>query len=252
MSKRKQARTAYASLVVALIALASQMNFFNAQAQTGATQAGEPKATATNAKAAAVAAATAEVLHETSEIRKLKVLRDVQSGTKTRDEIERMILRNLDEEQKPEELRASALTLKKLGLVPQDFEYRSFLVKLLGEQVAGFYDPKTQRFYLADWIAENLDGFKPVMAHELTHALQDQHFDLRRFEHWRKGDSDAELAAHALIEGDATLLMQLYVTRSPSRLLSMLAATRAMGATATEQIDKAPRALRQTLVFPYE
>ena len=53
------------------------------------------------------------------------------------------------------------------------------------------------------------------MAHELTHALQDQHFDLRRFEHWPKGDSDAELAAHALIEGDATLAMVLYVASNP-------------------------------------
>ena len=45
-----------------------------------------------------------------------------------------------------------------------------------------------------------------LLAHELTHALQDQHFNLRRFEKWPHGDSDAELAAHALIEGDATLM----------------------------------------------
>src|SRR3954469_18195745 len=89
------------------------------------------------------------------------------------------------------------------------------------------------------------------MAHELTHALQDQHFDLRRFDHWPKGESDSELAAHALIEGDATLAMALYVASNPFRALSFL---KSMGATgiATEELDKAPRALRETLLFPYQ
>ena len=81
---------------------------------------------------------------------------------------------------------------------PVIFEYRSFIIKLLAEQVAGYYDPKGQEFHIADWL--ELETQKPVMAHELTHALQDQHFNLRRFEKWPDGDSDAELAAHALIE----------------------------------------------------
>ena len=139
--------------------------------------------------------------------------------------------------------------LKKLGLAPPDFQYRPLMIRLLTEQVAGYYEPKTQQFHLADWI--DIDGQKPIMAHELTHALQDQHFNLRRFEHWPKGDSDAELAAHALIEGDATLAMALYVASNPFRALAFL---KSMGANgiATEELDKAPRALRETLLFPYQ
>jgi len=89
------------------------------------------------------------------------------------------------------------------------------------------------------------------MAHELTHALQDQHFNLRRFEHWPKGDSDAELAAHALIEGDATLAMALYIANNPLRPLAFL---KSLGSTRlpSEELDKAPRALRETLLFPYQ
>jgi hypothetical protein len=89
------------------------------------------------------------------------------------------------------------------------------------------------------------------MAHELTHALQDQHFNLRRFEKWPKGDSDAELAAHALIEGDATLAMTLYMAKYP---LVALAFIRSLGSldAATEQFKQAPRALRESLMFPYE
>ena len=59
-------------------------------------------------------------------------------------------------------------------------------------------------------VAPNSARMHQVMAHELVHALQDQHFNLRRFEKWPKGDSDAELAAHALVEGEATLVMILY------------------------------------------
>jgi hypothetical protein len=123
------------------------------------------------------------------------------------------------------------------------------MIRMLTEQVAGYYDPKTRDFHLADWI--DLDGQKPVMAHELTHALQDQHFNLRRFEHWPKGDSDAELAAHALIEGDATLTMSLYVLKNPLRALAFLKSLGASGMK-SEELDKAPRALRETLLFPYQ
>jgi len=198
---------------------------------------------------AAIVAATVTILKETSEIRELSILRPVKSGAQSRTEIEHMIVRNLDEQATPAEMHATELALKKLGLAPPEFQYRSFVVKLLTEQVAGYYDPKAQQFYLADWI--ELESQKPIMAHELTHALQDQHFNLRRFEKWPKGDSDAELAAHALIEGDATLAMTFYMAKNP---LVALAFIRSLGGSnmASEQIKQAPRAIRESLVFPYE
>jgi hypothetical protein len=122
-------------------------------------------------------------------------------------------------------------------------------VRLLTEQVAGYYEPKTQQFHLADWI--DADGQRPVMAHELTHALQDHHFNLRRFEKWPKGDSDAELAAHSLIEGDATLAMVLYIANNPLRALTFLKSIGTM-AGASEELNQAPRAVRESLLFPYQ
>jgi hypothetical protein len=120
------------------------------------------------------------------------------------------------------------------------------MIRLLTEQVAGYYEPKTRQFHLADWI--DVEGQRPVMAHELTHALQDQHFDLRRFEHWPKGDSDAELAAHALIEGDATLAMVMYISSDPLRFLKSL---RSMEVE-TREFNQAPRLIRESLLFPYQ
>ena len=197
----------------------------------------------------AIVSMTAAMLKETSELRELSILKSVKSGAQSRAEIERMVIKNLDAETTPAEMHAAEVLLKVFGLAPKDFAYRSFIIKLLTEQVAGYYDPKAQQFYLADWI--ELEGQKPVMAHELTHALQDQHFNLKRFENWPKGDSDAELAAHALIEGDATLAMTLYMAKNP---LVALAFIRSLGAQelASEQFKQAPRALRESLLFPYE
>jgi len=200
-----------------------------------------------NARNAAIVAATTEVLKETSEIRDLAILRRVKSGAQSRPEIERMLIKNLNDGMTPAEMHATELSLRKFGLAPNDFEYRSFMIKLLTEQVAGYYDPKAQEFYLADWL--DLEGQKPVMAHELTHALQDQHFNLRRFEKWPHGESDAELAVHSLVEGDATLAMMIYMAKNP---LVALAFSRSLTTgVATEQYDQAPRAMRESLIFPY-
>src|SRR5215211_2882288 len=198
------------------------------------------------AQNAAIVSTTAAVLRETSEPRELSILKTVKSGAQSRADIERMIIKNLDAETTPEEMHAAEVLLKAFGLAPKEFAYRAFLIKLLTEQVAGYYDPKAQQFYLADWI--ELEGQKPVMAHELTHALQDQHFNLKRFEKWPKGDSDAELAAHALIEGDATLAMTLYLTKHPMIALAFI---RTSQETSSVQFKQAPRALQLSLLFPY-
>src|ERR1700752_2556966 len=205
------------------------------QAQTAATA---------NAQNAAIISTTAAMLKETSELRELSILKAVKSGAQSRTDIERMIIKNLDND-----TTTAEILLRAFGLAPKEFAYRAFLIKLLTEQVAGYYDPKAQQFYLADWI--ELEGQKPVMAHELTPALQDQHFNLKRFEKWPKGDSDAELAAHALIEGDATLAMTIYMAKNPLVALAFIRSVGAQGA-ASEQFKQAPRALRESLLFPYE
>ena len=234
---------ALASLVTAVLVLNSS---FGVRAQRA--RAIKKEVANTAARNTAIIETTSAVLKETSEIRELPVRRPVKSGAESRADIERMLIRNLDKQTTPADMRATELALRKFGLVGSTFQYRPFIIKLLTEQVAGYYDTRAQQFYLADWL--DLEGQKPVMSHELAHALQDQHFNLRRFEKWPKGDSDAELAAHALIEGDATLAMTFYMVRNP---LVALAFRRSLGAggISTEQYDQAPRAIRESLIFPY-
>ena len=84
-----------------------------------------------------------------------------------------------DEDEGAKRLERSEIVLKKFGLLDRDFHLQPFLISLLTEQVAGFYDNKTKTVNLLDWIEP--DEQKPVLAHELTHALQDQKVDLTKW-----------------------------------------------------------------------
>jgi hypothetical protein len=209
---------------------------------------------------AAALNATDDVLQVVSRLRGLEIKHPVKSALKTRDEIEASVIRDLDETTPREEFEASEKTLVKLGLIRKDFQLRDYIVKLLREQVAGFYEPKTKEFYLAAWLP--LSEQKKVMAHELVHALQDQHFNLRRFERWPKGDSDAELAAHALVEGEATLVMIQYdleqtgvrgvdMTKLGSLTDRLLEADANTDDPNYPVLSAAPTVLRENLQFPY-
>ena len=97
-------------------------------------------------------------------------------------------------------LTASALSAlswceKKFGLLPRTFDLHSFLIKLLTEQVAGYYDEKTRTMNLLDWNEPEMQ--RPVMAHELTHALQDQSFNLEKM-----SKHDEEIEKHGLDDLD--------------------------------------------------
>jgi hypothetical protein len=202
---------------------------------------------------------TNEILKVVSRLRALDIKQSVKSSFKTKDEIDRSVIRDLDENTPPEEFEASQKTLLKLGLVTRSFRLRDYVVQLLREQVAGFYEPKTKEFYLAAWLP--VADQKRVVAHELVHALQDQHFNLRRFEDWPKGDSDAELAAHALVEGEATLVMIEYDFEQQGMKLdmnkigaltdNMIEQDAGSDAKAYPVLANAPKVLKENLQFPY-
>ncbi|HWO00047.1 MAG TPA: hypothetical protein VNS63_12350 [Blastocatellia bacterium] len=207
----------------------------------------------------AALAAAEDILKTVSRLRALDIKENVKSGYKTKDEIEQSVIHDLDEKTPAAEFEASQKTLVKLGLISRDFRLRDYVVQLLREQVAGYYEPKTKEFYLAAWLP--LEDQKRVIAHELVHALQDQHFDLKRFEDWPKGDSDAELAAHALVEGEATVVMIQYDFEQSGLRLDLAR----LGALADGLLDqnddndaknypvlaRAPRVLKENLQFPY-
>src|SRR6202050_854916 len=79
-----------------------------------------------------------------------------------------------------------ALSMKKLGFLPRDFNLKEFLVKSTGQQIAAYYDDETKTISMLNWVPP--DRQEPILAHELTHALQDQNYDLGK---WMKAGTKA-------------------------------------------------------------
>jgi hypothetical protein len=152
----------------------------------------------------------------------LPIKRQVKRKLTSRDEVVAYLEKHTNDED-ARRLKRSELVLKKFGLLPRDFNLEKLLVDLLREQVAGYYDPKTKTVNLLDWVP--LEEQEPVLAHELTHALQDQWVGLQKW--MRKGEKElAEIkknptpadiendemdnARQAVVEGQAEAIMLDY------------------------------------------
>src|SRR5437016_10084208 len=120
-----------------------------------------------------------EILKFTSQDSALPIRKQVKRRLTSRDEVTAYLEKHMAEDEDAQRLKRSESVLKKFGLLPRDFDLGKFLVALLREQVAGYYDPKTKTVNLLDWV--DVEQQRPVLAHELTHALQDQSFNLEKF-----------------------------------------------------------------------
>ncbi len=194
-----------------------------------------------------------EVLAQMSQITGLKLRTPLKKTLRSREEIRAYVVREMDSDKSPAERYASARSAEAFGLLPKGFDFDSFMVNLLTEQIAGLYDPKTHEFYIADWIPA-VDQ-RMVMAHELTHALEDQHFHIEAWTKAARPNDDGELAREAVLEGSAMAAMIDYLLGETGRSLkdlpdidpSMLVGD--MGSTPS--LKNAPPFLKDALVFPY-
>ena len=173
-------------------------------------------------------------------------------GVLSRDEIRKKLEERLAKEFPKAEIAAEGMVLKRLGLIPADADYLKLVLDLLTDQVVGFYDPFKRQLYIADWMP--VDMQRPALAHEITHGLQDQHFDLRRFTAGLKGNADRQMARAALVEGDGTGVMLEFalgvdLSSLPPGVMAMLKPMLQVFSSPTFQ--RTPRFLREVLVFPY-
>ena len=212
-----------------------------------------------------------DILKFASKDTQLPIHGEVKRRLVNRDEVVAFIRKHMDEDEDAQRLRRSELVLKKFGLLPRDFDLQTFLIALLREQVAGYYDPQTKTVNLLDWIEPEQQ--KPVLAHELTHALQDQSFGLEKY--MKAGDpdlgaskkeptvediaSDEEATAHqAVVEGQAMVVLLDYelspsgqsVVDSP-QIVQALKAGMLVGTADSVEYRNAPLYLKEALTFPY-
>lgn len=199
------------------------------------------------------AAAADEVLQQVSEITGLKQLTPLKKTLRSREDIRAYVIREMDDEKNPEERYGEERSAEAFGLIPKGFDLDHFMIDLLTEQIAGLYDPKAREFYVADWIP--LEDQRMVMAHELTHALQDQHFQIETWVKAARPNDDAEMARESVLEGSAMAAMVDYLLQGTGRsvqdLPSFDPSVFAGDLSKTPKLQEAPQFLKDSLIFPY-
>jgi hypothetical protein len=159
------------------------------------------------------------------------------------------------------------LSMKKLGFLPRDFNLKEFLVKSTGQGIAAYYDDETKTVSMLNWVPP--DRQEPILAHELTHALQDQNYDLGK---WMKvaskpgngsksaesGNNDVAIARKAVVEGQAMVVyvdyllapMKRNLAETPELLYSMEEpAVKAV--QDSQMLHDAPMIMREMGTFAY-
>ena len=202
---------------------------------------------------------TADDLVQTvSKLRGLEPKSPILRGIKNRAEISQYLNERIQELYSEEELQAEGKMLRRLGLIPASIDYREFVLKLLTEQIGGYYDPDKKMLFIASWLS--LEEQKPVMVHELTHALQDQYFDVNTIlkEDQKLRNDDRALAHQAVLEGDGMVVMLQYLLEPAKRHFSQLPdlafimqAQMASMQTQYTVFRDAPPYLQESLLFPY-
>ena len=187
----------------------------------------------------------------------------------SQDEAEAWFRKRLAGSEYTERIARSEISMKKFGLLPREFDLREFIVKSERQGVAGFYDEESKMISLLNWIGA--DAQKPILAHELTHALQDQNYDLKT---WQKAavkknaanggasaveDEESTTARHAVVEGQAMVVYMDYVLAPLHRTLKdtpgIIAALEEPSVVAvidTEVSHNAPIVFREAGAFPYK
>ena len=183
-------------------------------------------------------------------IRGLEFKTPVDYQVLNRKEIRQTMAGKLAEVYSESEFKNMTEAMSAVGLLPAGYPLREKYIDLLGEQVAAFYDQHTHKLYMYEDASLANAQTRVVLAHELTHALQDQHFGLKRLPLEIKTNDDRAVAASALVEGDATLVMSEFMLKNMSR--QMLKDSVVSSFTQNmKQLETAPRYLREMLVFPY-
>ncbi len=177
-------------------------------------------------------------------IQPLKIRHITESGF-----IKRFLREEFYREYTPQYIEAYTASLIKIGLFPEGMQLFKTMQELLMEQWAGFYHPPKKTFF----IRPGVPLLETIMAHEITHALQDQSYDLQTLIRSRKGNDDGTFALQALVEGDALLTMITFTAQNMTFRKVFSTFTDVLGMMAMDQrkLMAAPPYLREHLLRMY-
>ncbi|MCS6899039.1 MAG: hypothetical protein RMJ98_05680 [Myxococcales bacterium] len=191
-------------------------------------------------------------------LRKVEAVRQLQAKTPVRSVVlPRKKMLNQVQAQEASNVpaqvtRAQGLLLQALGWVPPGYDHEQGTLDLLNAQLAGYYAPRTKTMFLAQDLPP--EEARATLAHELVHALQDQHYDLEPKLRYRPESGDEPTALHALAEGDATSTM-FDVLLASSQRTALDLPEEVLIATMQEQTlgtaEDIPPSLKLSLIAPY-
>jgi hypothetical protein len=184
----------------------------------------------------------------------------------SREDVEKYAAGRLAKEEYTQHFAEAELTMKKLGFLPREFNLKEFLVKATGHDIAAYYDDETKTISLLNWVPA--DKQEPILAHELTHALQDQNYDLQK---WMKAASkptadkkneiendDGAIARKAVVEGQAMVVYVDYVLAPMGRnlvdtpgLIYQMEEPAVKAVQDSQMMHDAPMILREAGSFAY-
>ncbi len=192
-----------------------------------------------------------EVVAQVPPLRELEPLRDVPYRLLTREQLQSELEQMFEEDVDLDHLATEERLLKRMGLVPPDANLHELLLDLYGASIAAYYRPDTGAFY----VVERAEPFGPldrtIVAHEYTHALQDQHFDLEGTRVTDLAEGDAALAQLAVTEGDATQLMFLWAFEHLTFAEQVEMLSGSVSQTDPDMMADMPPILVRQLEFPY-
>jgi hypothetical protein len=185
-------------------------------------------------------------------IRGIQPTKPVDPQIQDEAELKVRLEKSFNEDNPPELIAANERLLKAMGMFPEDASLSELYLELLGGTVLGTYRPEDDQLYVVVRTGTLGPLERVTFAHEYTHALQDQKFDLESFKLGEVGEGDRGLGRLSLIEGDATLVMSLWLQQNltPSEQVEFVRAS--LDPAAVAILEKMPPILRESLGFPYD
>ena len=254
-------------LACGITAIAQRSTYSIASDQTPAAK---PETRITPEQAKQLFSSVDELIKFASEDTGLPIHNEVKRTLTTRADVEKYLTDKFNDDEDAKRMQRGEIVLKKFGLLDRDFNLKPFMLSLLKEQIAGYYDSKTKTVYMLDWI--DPDTQKPVLVHELTHALQDQHTDLEKWSdqtpddvsHTASEDNDhlakdeLDTARTAALEGQAMAVFVDYSLKPSGRsivkdpeVLDQLQ-NQMQNTDDSPVLARAPLLLSESLLFPYK
>jgi len=195
-----------------------------------------------------------DIIERVVSIRGLDELSPISVTFQTRDELQDSVDSDFFEDYTEADVQRDQRTMRAFGIIDEDTDIRDLYSQLYGSQIAGYYDPTTAELVVVTDGDPNeqlsaMDEW--TLAHEINHALQDQHFDIDggAFDTTDTTD-DVSLASSALIEGDSTLLQYLYVQKNPRFARALVREINDLDED-EDSLDEFPQVIVDLLLFPY-